>query len=108
MEGTTKNKYGRRRIKLTEAMLDPLRRQREVHDGFGGEYFFCSQKGGRVDLSNLQKKVWIPVLRKAGVTFREMRQTRHSFATNALIYGENPLWIAKVMGHRNTNMIINV
>jgi integrase len=36
-----------------------------------------------------------------------MRQTRHSFATNALIYGD-PLWIAKVMGHRNTNMIINV
>lgn len=38
---------------------------------------------------------------------REMRQTRHSFATNALIYGD-PLCIAKVMGHRNTNMIINV
>ena len=37
-----------------------------------------------------------------------MKQTRHSFATNALSYGENPLWIAKVMGHRNADMIIKV
>ena len=37
-----------------------------------------------------------------------MKQTRHSFATVALSCGENPLWIAKVMGHRNTEMIIKV
>ena len=37
-----------------------------------------------------------------------MKQTRHSFATVALSCGENPLWIAKVMGHRNTDMIIKV
>lgn len=37
-----------------------------------------------------------------------MKQTRHSFATNALSCGENPLWIAKVMGHRDTDMIIKV
>ena len=35
-----------------------------------------------------------------------MKQTRHTFATIALSCGENPLWIAKVMGHRDTNMII--
>ncbi len=37
-----------------------------------------------------------------------MRQTRHSFATNALLYAENALWIANVLGHRNTDMIIKV
>jgi integrase len=37
-----------------------------------------------------------------------MKQTRHSFATNALGCGENPLWIARVMGHRDTDMIIKV
>ena len=29
-------------------------------------------------------------------------------ATNALSCGENPLWIARVMGHRDTDMIIRV
>jgi hypothetical protein len=30
------------------------------------------------------------------------------FATNALSCSESPLWIANVMGHRDTNMIIKV
>jgi integrase len=47
-------------------------------------------------------------LKKTGLKYREMKQTRHSFATNALSCGENPLWIAKVMGHRDTDMIIKV
>lgn len=47
-------------------------------------------------------------MKKAGIEYREMKQTRHSFATNALSCGENPLWIAKVMGHRDTDMIIRV
>jgi integrase len=56
----------------------------------------------------LRRRVWIPTLAKAGVPYREMKQTRHSFATNALSCLENPLWIARVMGHRDTNMIIKV
>ena len=50
----------------------------------------------------------MPTMKKAGLKYREMKQTRHSFATNALSIGENPLWIAKVMGHRDTDMIIRV
>ncbi len=58
--------------------------------------------------SNLRRNVWRPALKKAGLKVREMKQTRHSFATVALSCGENPLWIARVMGHRNTEMIIKV
>jgi len=47
-------------------------------------------------------------LEKAGLDYREMKQTRHSFATNALSCGENPLWIARVLGHRDTDMVIRV
>jgi integrase len=43
------------------------------------------------------QKVWNSALKKTGLKYREMKQTRHSFATNALSCGENPLWIAKVM-----------
>jgi len=64
--------------------------------------------GQRIGRSHLRQKVWSPVLKKAGVRYRAIKQTRHSFATNALSCGENPLWIAKVMGHRDTDMIIKV
>ena len=59
-------------------------------------------------MSNLRQCVWTPSLKKANVRMREMKQTRHSFATNALSFGENPLWIAKVLGHCNTEMVIKV
>jgi len=53
---------------------------------------------------------WVgkPALKRAGLDYREMKQTRHSFATNASSCGENPLWIARVKGHRDTDMIIRV
>ena len=57
---------------------------------------------------NLRTRVWIPALAAAKLRFREMKQTRHTFATVALSSGENPLWIAKFMGHRDTDMIIRV
>ena len=47
-------------------------------------------------------------MKRAGLVYREMKQTRHTFTTLALSCGENPLWIARVMGHRNTEMIIKV
>ncbi len=108
MLGKTKNKYSRRTIKLIPIMLDVLKAQKKIYDQFKGEYFFCSTAGKRVDRSHLRQKVWTPAFKKAGVKYREIKQTRHSFATNALSCGENPLWIAKVMGHRDTDMIIKV
>lgn len=106
--GTTKNRYSRRTIKLIPVMLNALEEQKQIHDRFKSEYFFCTTTGAQVNVHNLRNRVWIPALRDAGLQFREMKQTRHSFATIALSCGENPLWIASVMGHRNTDMIIKV
>ena len=106
--GTTKNRYSRRTIKLIPVMAEALEAQRGVYERFRGEYWFCTTTGALIDLNNLRDRVWTPALKKAGLPYREMKQTRHSFATIALGCGENPLWIAKVMGHRNTEMIIKV
>lgn len=108
IEGRTKNKYSRRSIKLTPVMYAALREQKKIYDEFQGEYFFCNSNGDLVHTSNLRRHVWIPSLKKAELKIREMKQTRHSFATIALSCGENPLWIGRVMGHRNTDMIIRV
>ena len=89
-------------------MLEALRAQEKIYELYKGEYFFCTTTGDQVNLSNLRNRVWIPALEKAGLEYRELKQTRHSFATVALSSMENPLWIAQVMGHRNTEMIIKV
>lgn len=108
IEGKTKNRYSRRTIKLTPVMFNVLNEQKMIYDQFKGNYFFCGTNGRMVDPSNLRRDVWRPALQNAGLKIREMKQTRHSFATITLSCGESPLWIAKVMGHRNTEMIIRV
>jgi integrase len=108
MLGRTKNRHSRRTIKLLPVMCEALLAQKKIYDQFGGEYFFCTPDGGMIKSDHLRKQVWLPTLKKAGLEKRQMKQTRHSFATNALSCNENPLWIARVMGHRDTDMIIRV
>ena len=107
-EGKTKNKHSVRTIKLKPFMLKALLAQKKIHKGTGGVYFFTMPDGTRVDPYRLRKDVWKPALEAAQVEPRAMKQTRHSFATNALAFNENPAWIAKVMGHKDTTMIIKV
>ena len=106
--GPCKNSYRRRKIILTPTMLSALEEQKLIYEKFNGEFFFCNESGKRIDPSNLRGGIWIPIFKKIGIEYREMRQTRHSFATYHLSQGKNPLHIAKVMGHRNAEMVINV
>jgi integrase len=43
--------------------------------------------------------------KEAGVRFRYVYQLRHSFASRALSSGENPLWVARYMGHTDVGMV---
>jgi integrase len=108
VEGQTNNKYSRRSIKLLPIMIEALNEQKKVYDLYKGKYFFCNKIGERINKSALRQNFWIPALKKAGITLRAIKHTRHTFATIALSCGENPLWVAKVMGHRNTDMVIRV
>ena len=83
-------------------------RAKKIHVQLQSEYFFCSITGKRIDLSNIRERVWIPAIEKTSLQFREMKQTRHSFATIHLGRGKDPLLIAKIMGHRDTDMVNRV
>jgi integrase len=43
--------------------------------------------------------------KEAGVRYRYVYQLRHSFASRALSSGENPLWVARYMGHTDVGMV---
>lgn len=44
-------------------------------------------------------------MRKSGLQFRRMYETRHTFASWALGSGESPEWVARTLGHVNTSMV---
>ena len=108
VEGKTKNKYSRRILQLLPVMKTALQEQMDIYKKLGSEYLFCTTTGEQINHANLSNRVWRPALKKADVPYRPMIQTRHSFATTALSLGEDPLWIAHVMGHRDIDMIVKV
>ena len=107
-EDRTKNQHSRRTITLLPVMRDIFEDQLKICTDLSSEHLFCTPAGYRVQRDHLRGRVWKPALAKAGIIYRPMMQTRHSFATTALSLGENPLWISKVMGHSTTRMVIDV
>lgn len=51
---------------------------------------------------------WKPALRRCGIRYRRAYQTRHTYATSALMGGVNPAYIARQMGHRSARMLFSV
>jgi len=72
------------------------------------EYVFCSREGNPIDANNFANRVWYPILHYLGIARRRPYQTRHTTATLMLASGENPEWIAKLMGHASTQMLFTV
>ena len=51
---------------------------------------------------------WAPTLRRLGIRHRRAYQTRHTYATIALMAGVNPTYISRQMGHANAKMLFTV
>lgn len=48
---------------------------------------------------------WTPTLKRLGIRHRPAYNTRHTFATSALMRGVNPAYIARQLGHTDTKML---
>jgi len=70
------------------------------------EWVFPSERGGHLDITNLRERIWKPTLHRAGLRERTLYQTRHTFATISLASGEDIGWVARVLGHSSTEMVI--
>ena len=70
-----------------------------------GIYVFSNAWGGPLDLTNIRHRIWYPTLPRAGLRPRDLYQTRHTFASLMLQAGEDPAWIARMMGHTTTKML---
>lgn len=102
----TKNDGSQREIDMSQPVFEALQRQYEATSDF--EYVFCTRAGTPLSHNNVTKRVWYPLLRHLGLRIRRPYQTRHTAATLWLASGENPEWIARQMGHANTEMLFRV
>jgi len=72
------------------------------------QWVFCSPNGSYINNDNFTDRVWKPLLANLGFKYRRLYQTRHTAATLMLAAGESPEWVARVLGHSNTQMLFTV
>ena len=103
-EEETKNNYSQRDIHMNEMVYQALLAHRSITQPIS-EFVFCNTSGQPLDNLNVTKRVWYPLMRYLAIPLRRPYQTRHTAATLWLAAGENPEWIARQMGHANTEML---
>jgi len=106
--GPTKTAKARRTVKLTqdatEALRSHLARQLEEIGG-AGDYWqesglvFCTCKGTLVNPTNLRKRSFAPLLKRAGLPTMTFHQLRHTAATILLLKNVNPKVVSEMLGH---------
>lgn len=101
-----KTQSGERDVKLFPPAVEALTRQKAFTFLVGERVFHNprTNKPWETD-GQIRKTAWAPVLKRAGVLYRNPYQTRHTYASTLLSAGENPLWVAQQMGHKDWGMI---
>jgi integrase len=102
----TKTAAGEREVKLFPPALESLQRQKAFTFLAGGRVFHNPRTNQPWETDGqIRKTAWAPALKRAGVVYRNPYQTRHTYASTLLSAGENPLWVAQQMGHKDWGMI---
>jgi integrase len=96
---------GLREVDMRQGAYDALRAQQQYTALAGGGVFHDPGTDEEWGTEKAIRQRWVIVLRNAKVRYRNPYQTRHTYASTLLSAGENPLYVAKQMGHANTEML---
>lgn len=104
-----KTKAGIRNVLLLPPALEALKAQKPF-TFMKSKYVFHTPFSDKPWSAPFQirHEAWVPILRKAGVRYRNPYQMRHTYASMMLSNGENIMWVAKQMGHVNIEMVMRI
>lgn len=100
-----KNEFSERDIPLTAPLVEALERQAARTGASAESFVFTTRRGAPISTTNFANRDWPAILTRAGLAPRRPYQTRHTAATLMLAAGENPAWIAQVLGHADCQML---
>ena len=102
-ECKTKTKKSKRYVDCIDFVVEALEEQKRLTGK--SKYIFLTKNGDRMNPDHYRNVVWTPVLKKAGLAYRPPIQTRHTFATMMLSFGEDIGWVQHMLGHSSLQMI---
>lgn len=104
--------YNARDVDLTDQALQAIKAMREhtsmLGDGNGPIFQNPVTRRPFHDERSQRDHYWRPSLKRLGIRWRRPYNTRHTYATTALMAGANPAYIARQMGHKSAKMLFTV
>jgi len=98
---------GFREVLLLPPALAALKAQKAVTFLHGHRVFHNPRTQMLWETSQqLRRTAWIPLLKRAGVRYRNPYQTRHTYGSMMISQGENIMWLSRQMGHRDAEMTL--
>lgn len=106
---STKTASSRRTVKLLGPAKEALLKQKEL-TFLAGKHVFLNpiSREPWKHAGYIYGLIWMPAMKKSGVRWRRPYQSRHTYASMMLSAGENPMWVAQQMGHKDWTMIAKV
>jgi integrase len=103
--GLPKTESSIREVAMIRPAWELLEQRRRMNER-GSPWFFYSAhpKGGIISRKALAR-AWAGILKAFDIDARPLYATRHTFASLALAAGEDPLWVAKTMGHSRPDQL---
>jgi integrase len=113
---TVKTKNGRRRVDLSDHLLETLkdlRRQKQQEALKKGkneipEWIFANRFESFIDIKNVKSRNFKRVLRKAEIRSIRFHDLRHAFASQLLSNGTNVLYVSQQLGHANPGITMKI
>ena len=104
--GDVKTKSSRREITMLPPVREALKAQYLITGLKNKEVFLSNLGNGFGHSTSLSDRYWHPLCVKCGLEKRDFYHTRHTFATLMISNGEDILWVANMMGHKDITMVM--
>jgi integrase len=101
---TTKSK---RIIPIIQPLIPFLENQKMI-TGNHNSFVFLTQRTNKHfhSAGKIREQIWLPILKKANVEYRNLHQTRGTFISTLISNGEDITYVSKIAGHENVKITL--
>ncbi|MBT2325547.1 DUF3596 domain-containing protein [Variovorax paradoxus] len=102
-----KSRAGRRHVEIIKPVREAFERMLAIGPKREHVFYHPELLQPFSEARPVREVYWERAVKEAGVRYRTLYQTRHTFATQALMARAHPMWVAGQMGHEDTKLVFS-